>query len=379
MLFIADAVIQSGFSVVTHNICNELVNSCDLTVFGIRYNGRTRHPCKYYIYPGEYGGDMYGFNFVNKVISKENPDVVVIFNDLSVVIGYINMILSSDMKDTTLIPMFPVNMLPLNKDEVIKLSIGGVNHIIAYTDFSKNEILKINPNLEVTSIYHGVDRSIFKPNLTFRKLLRLEGYFIVGNIGSNTYRKRLDLFLEGFSLFARGKDDVRCLIHASGIDKAYDLKAIARDLGINNKVIFSFDTVLVNNMPNLYNLMDVSCLTSLGEGFALSLVESASCGAALLCSDIGNLRDIWGDNADYINIDRYEYVPNATGEKGAVISVDSLANGLDKLYKDREYLNSRRLAAFNASKDEKFLWETVSKKVFKVLCDVNSDRLSFIS
>ena len=381
VLWIGDAIVQSGFSVVTHSICNELADKCDLTVFGVRYNGRIRHKCNYYIYPGQTAGDMYSFDFAAQVALQENPDIIVVFNDDHIVNNYIDSLRSViDRFDTKarVVPFFPINVLPVNRDIMLFLSVKGVDSIMTYTNFSKRKIEEVNPNLSITAVCHGVDREIYFPLDNVKHQFGLKNDFIIGNINSNTYRKRLDLFLEGFAKFAKDKPDVKCLIHANNFDRAYDLSLLSGKLGITDKVILSSDSLTVDKMNVLYNLMDVNVNTSVGEGFGLSLVEGAACGVPILCAEHGNLRDIWGKNADYIKIERSEYIAG-TNCVGDIISTDDFAEKLGKFYEDRSYLAERKDNILEASKDSKFSWETVANKVFKVLSDTNKGRGSFVA
>lgn len=383
VLWVGDAVVQSGFSVVTHSICNQLATKCDLIVFGVRYDGRLRHKCNYHIYPGEQAGDMYSYDFAAQVVAQENPDVIVLFNDDHIVNKYVDAVREASARfridvKAKIVPLFPVNLVPLNKNIMLYFSVKEIEHVMTYTNFSKRKVEEINSNLVVSSIYHGVDRELYFPIPDAKQQLGVKNDFIVGNINSNTYRKRLDLFLEGFAKFAKGKSDVRCLVHANNPDMAYDLPTLARNFGIADKVILSDGRLTVDKLNALYNVMDVNTNTSLGEGFGLSLIEGAVCGVPILCSEHGNLKDIWGTHADYIEIERSEYVAGTTF-KGDVISTDDFADKLGRFYEDRSYLAERKENVLEAGKDSKFNWSTVANKVFKVVSAANKGRLGIVT
>lgn len=366
LLWIGDAVAQSGFSVVTHNICNELYKKCDLAVYGIRYEGVNKNPYPYHIYPAQTPGDMYNFNRVGNVVRNENPDVIIIFNDDHIIRRFLD---SIPLANAQIIPLFPVNLLPVDVPNMLAFSDPkfGITDVMTYTKFSKKRIQGVNPNIDVTAIYHGVNKNVFFPIKEAKKSLNLEGYFVAGNVNGNTYRKRLDLFLIGFAKFAKGKDDVRCLVHCGvSAKQGYNLAKIATDLGIGNKLILSQSKINLAEMNLLYNVMDVNVSTPIGEGFGLSLIEGAACGAPILCPKHGNLTDIWGDNAEFINIDRQEYVPG-TNYIADVISTDDLADKLNKFYTDKEFTKEKKMQAFKHSKNQKFNWKIVARKVFNVI------------
>lgn len=376
ILWIGDAIINSGFSIVTHNICNELCNKCELEVFGIRYNGRTKHGYPYFVYPGQQSGDIYSFSFVADIVNREKPDVVVIFNDDEVVGKYVSALSNCDVR---VVPLFPVNLLPLDKTSILAFSNPEYNipEVMTYTEFSKRKVLGINPNLNVTAIYHGVHENVFYPIPNAKKELGIKE-FIVGNINANTYRKRLDLFLRGFAKFAKGKRDVKCLLHVTNIDIAYDLRFMARDLEIDDKMILSEKSLDFDKMNTLYNLMDVNVNTAMGEGFGLSLIEGASCGVPVLCPDQGNMEDIWAKGAEFIKINREEYVAG-TRFIGEVIDIDDLAGKLNLLYEDKNLRERRGVEAYEHSRNDLFRWKIVATKVYNVLMKAVTRNISIIS
>jgi glycosyltransferase involved in cell wall biosynthesis len=364
--------------VVTHNICNRLYDKCDLSIFGIGYNGKIRNPFNYYVYPGITGNDIYSEVSACGLISQEKPDIVVVFNDLPVVMRYLKHIKTIPSNTLRVIPLFPINLLPLDKEQIISLTTLGVKQAMVYTEFSKETLMEINPNISYEAVYHGVDRKTFFPIAGAKEYLGLSDYFVVGNVNSNTYRKRFDLFLGGFAKFAKGKDNVRCLIHSFNKDISYDLLTIAEDLDITDKIIISSSQMTVDKMNLLYNALDVNVNTSIGEGFGLSLVEGAACGVPILCPEHGNLIDIWGNHADYIKFERSEYIAG-TLYKGDVISVDDMTDKLNTLYYDKEYLQQRKNNIYAYSGDSRFDWQKISDTVYKTLLKVNSGRFSIVS
>jgi glycosyltransferase involved in cell wall biosynthesis len=204
----------------------------------------------------------------------------------------------------------------------------------------------------------------------------LEKYFVVGNVGTNTARKRLDLFIEGFSKFAKNKDDVKCLIHTSD-DNAYNIESVIDDNNVAGKCIMSTSNLTVENMIYLYNMMDVNVNTSMGEGFCLPLLEGASCGVPVLCTASCNLMDVWSAGADFINVERSEWV-SGTGFKGDVIDVDDFSHKLNHLYEDKEYRLKLGKDAMIHSKNIKFSWDNITSIIYDDVNNINNDRISTI-
>lgn len=370
ILWVGDAVTKSGFSVVTHGICNGLQEKCDLTVFGIGYDGRIRSPSNYYIFPAV-GTDIYSYSGLASLISREEFDVVVLFNDLPVILEYARHIRA--VSKISMIAFFPVNTTPLNTKEVLELTTYDFSSVMVYTEFAKRQVESINPNIPVEVVYHGVNTEGYVRDEGCKSASGLGDYFVVGYVGTNSYRKRLDLLLEGFSKFAQSKDNVKCLLHVNDVDSIYPLGEVANYFGVSSKVMLSSGVVSNDKLRLYYSIMDVNVNTSLGEGFGLPLLEGAVCRVPILCPDDGNLTDIWPTGADFIKISKHEYIPG-THQIGAVIDTDDMADKLAVLYDNNEYLTTQGFDAYNRGSSELFNWGVVSNKVFNSIEKASKSR-----
>jgi glycosyltransferase involved in cell wall biosynthesis len=361
ILFVGDACILSGFSIVTHNICNILSKDNIVVVYGIGYDGMKRNPYPYYIYPAKNGGDLYSFSGLQAVIDEEEPDCLIVFNDDRIILKYLD---HTEYRGN-IIPFFPVNFTPINKD-VSRLNTIGIKSILSYTNYSTNEIGKLYSG-KVTPVYHGVDTEVFKKDINAKDKMNLSGSFVVGITGTNTYRKRFDLFIEAFSKFSMGKNDVLGIIHTAGNESCYDLNYLAEYYNISDKLLINHEDVDFYTLNVMYNAFDVHCSTTMGEGFALPLLESSVSGVPILCTDCGNLKDIWGDSVDYIKSTK-ECIPNSK-YFGDRIVLEDMVNKLEKLYRDREYRLHKSTLVKKNSQNEKFLWGTVTNKVLLTICE----------
>ncbi len=371
ILWVGDAVTKSGFSVVTHGICDELQRRCDLTVFGIGYDGKARNVSNYYVFPAAAGLDIYSYSGVVSLIGREEFDVVVLFNDLSVVLEYAQHIRA--VSKIPLIAFFPINTTPLNTKEVLELTSLDFFGVMVYTEFAKKQVEALNPNIPVEVVYHGVNTEVYNRDIGCKLASGLGDCFVVGYVGSNSYRKRLDLLLEGFSKFASGRDDVRCLLHVDYLNTVYPLSDMASYFGVSSKIILSAGVVPDARLRLYYSTMDVNVNTSLGEGFGLPLLEGAACRVPILCPDDGNLVDIWPIGADFIKIGRHEYIPG-TNQVGAVIDTDDMAEKLTVLYESNEYLTIQGNAAYTRGSSLLFNWGIISNKVFNTIEKASKSR-----
>lgn len=118
------------------------------------------------------------------------------------------------------------------------LAVRKAKRIITLTDQLKWEIKKMYGRDAVVS--RGcLDPEIlnYKPKKDIKKELGLEGKRIILNIGRLDPRKRIDVLIKAFSKLYEKYDDVYLLIGGTG-EEERNLKKLAKDLGIDDRVIF---------------------------------------------------------------------------------------------------------------------------------------------
>jgi glycosyltransferase involved in cell wall biosynthesis len=134
-------------------------------------------------------------------------------------------------------------------------------------------------------IPHAVDTAVFRPltveeRARARRALGLEACFAVGAVGANSYRKRFDLILAAFALFAAGRQEARLLIKT---DRAVSkegrslIEWIER-FRLEDRVRVLTAELSEAGMRDLYGALDVLVNLSEWEGFGLPVAEAMSCG-----------------------------------------------------------------------------------------------------
>ena len=138
-------------------------------------------------------------------------------------------------------------------------------------------------------IPHGVDTAWFRPpaaeeRARARRALGLGSSFAVGAVGANSYRKRFDLILASFALFAAGEPGARLLIKT---DRAVsrdgrDLRLLAEQNGIADRVQVLSQELSADGIRELYWALDLLLNLSEWEGFGLPVLEAMACGLPLV-------------------------------------------------------------------------------------------------
>jgi glycosyltransferase involved in cell wall biosynthesis len=171
--------------------------------------------------------------------------------------------------------------------------------------------------------------------------------------------------MEGFKIFAEGKNDVLLHMHCGVRDSHIDVPKLAIRLGIDNKIILSNLNSGVQQVPesvlnDIYNASDVGLNTSLGEGWGLTSVEHAITGAPQIVPEHSACAELFSDCGLVVPT-----ITNITFDNsmtiGKIITPEGLAGKMNQLYTDRalyEELSEKSLAKFS---DPKYSWKSIGE------------------
>lgn len=250
----------------------------------------------------------YGYDAVEEQIMKKNPDILVTLCDVGYQAGYINVIQKCRLAGWrgTWFAYTPLDNdgWALTWDEFFKepdvnVAMAGFGKRIMDAHKVKNSVL----------IPHGVDTTEFYPlpnRDEYRRIFKVDDKFVVGFVGRNQRRKMIDRVMEGFSHFAKGKDDVVLMLHTDKEPsrEGWSIPYLIHLFGIRGKCVLTkedlnvdlrqrIDTDLMNV---LYNLQDVFLYGTGGEGFGLPGIECQSAGTPLLMTDFSTAEDLCRDH-----------------------------------------------------------------------------------
>jgi len=397
---IGDGVKETGFSRVMHSIFRNLPkNKYEIHHLAINYNGDP-HNEDWFIYPARLGGDLYGLNRIENLVEQLKPDLIFCLNDLWVLKVYVEKVLKNYLGKIPIIFYTPIDAGPIQENWLE--GINGINRLCVYTKFAEMEVKKAlnaaiigdDGNLildkeipALTIIPHGVDTEVFfkfesvygkNGNIveTGRQRAKRELYpsrpdftkdsFIVLNANRNQPRKRIDITMKGFALFAENKPKtVKLYLHMGVEDAGWNVLHLAKRLGIDDKLIL---TTTNNSMPNvpdsrlnhIYNACDVGLNTSVGEGWGLVSFEHAATGAAQVVPNHSALTELWTGKAEML-----EPVMDVTNTgvltDGKLVTPESVAESLEKLYQDKKYLAEMSEKAYKNVKQDKYNWKQIAK------------------
>lgn len=114
----------------------------------------------------------------------------------------------------------------------------------------------------------------------YRKKFNLEGDFVICNVGRLVYSKNQEFLLYVFSKVVKEIKNAKLLLVGNGV-LLESLKELARELKIDDKVMFLGDR---NDINNILQATDLFCLPSRFEGLGISLIEAQTSGLKCLSS-----------------------------------------------------------------------------------------------
>lgn len=384
VLVVADSpTVPTGFGRVGGSIVKYLSpDEYDISWIGVNYYGDP-HKFPYRIYPAQLGGDVYGYNRISSIVKVEKPDIIFIINDAWIQNNYLQLLKRDFPKNMPMIVTYtPVDATEHDSSWYEHFDVVDVP--VAYTDFGYREIIKAAPALEnrLTVVPHGVDTEAFHKlgedkvaiKESFYQKKEFKDYFIVLSAHRNQPRKRLDITMRAFQIFAEGKDDVQLYLHCGVVDESLDILKLASRLKIDDKLIISGLSTGVMGLSDeqlnkIYNCCDVGLNTGLGEGWGLPNVEHAVTEAAQVVPAHSSLVELWHDVGLLVPA-KLPYTQDRIMTVGYLVQAEDVAEKLNKLYYDRTLLKVMSKKAYEKFSAPQYSWKNISQtwdKIFKSL------------
>lgn len=291
VLWCGDAVASTGFARCSHAVCDALHSAGhEVHLLGINYFGDP-HSHSYPVYPcvqpTDGGHDRFGVCRLPRLAKRLNPDVIVILQDPWNIPGYIDAL--NQYEVTTPV----VGWLAVDAKNQKSTDLKGLSSVVVWCDFAKTELRRAGYEGPLSIIPLGVDHSKFYPvdQAESRALVCPDslpsGAFIVGAVGRNQPRKRLDLTIQYFAEWIHsglpGTDNTYLYLHVAPTgETGFDIVSLAKYYGIESRTALLQPPAGVgytdDHMRAVYNSFDVYLSTSQGEGWGLPSLESMACG-----------------------------------------------------------------------------------------------------
>jgi len=367
-----------GLTRVLETVMRRLADRHEIHFLGIGYSGEVVRDRGLTIYPtNPKGGDVFAAFQAMKLIEEIRPTLVLVMHDIWMFEYYLR--LFGPYRDSLrIVACIPLDGRIANEGDAAPLA--QADRVVAYTHFARAELEGAFGRLggdfpAVEVIPHGLDRGRFYPlpepermqakRRVFGDAPDAGESFAVLNANRPDKRKRVDLTVRGFAMFAAGKPaNVRLCLHHPVVGDAIDpeLGRAIRECGLGERLSvnpFGREIVGDDELNLLYNACDVGINTAMGEGWGLVSVEHGAAGAAQIVPDHTACAELWRGRAELIPPVR-SYVPEFSPLEMGEVSPEGVAQALEALYRDPE--RRRELSRAATAHNPAHSWEAVARQ-----------------
>jgi glycosyltransferase involved in cell wall biosynthesis len=367
VLWVGDAVIESGFSKCTHNVLKHLLEQWEINVLGINYNGDPHHlpypvyPCTVPNHPHPFGIDR-----LAGMINALAPDVIFVQNDPWNIPKY--------FKPAGNCPI--VASMAVDGKNCRGNWINGLKMGIFWTDFALKEARNGGYSGPSRVIPLGVDREIFHPmpKIQCRHDMslpeRLDDAFIVGNVNRNQPRKRLDLSVQYFAEWVKEFDvrDAYLFLHLCPTgENEYDVKQLMEYYGLANRLIITQPDIGFGVHPTTlvktFSCFDTQINTGQGEGWGLTAMEGMACGVPQIAGDWSALGEWAKDAAHLVLCTTIAVTPNKINVIGGIPDKSMFIFALQEMYSKPELREKYIERGFELVGNPAYRWENIALEI----------------
>lgn len=206
--------------------------------------------------------------------------------------------------------------------------------LIAVCEKDKKRLCCSQKNKMITCIRNGVEIvETFKTSdeidiIKKRYELPLDKK-ILAIVGRLSPEKRIDIFLKFAYELLKIRNDVCFIVVGEGAEKS-KLISISRELGIEKFATF---IGFVENMEEIYSMIDLLLLTSDTEGTPRVVLECMAHKKSVIATDVGGLKEIIKNNESGILVKKGDYLTMAKEVNRLLEDVNCLALQREEAYK----------------------------------------------
>jgi glycosyltransferase involved in cell wall biosynthesis len=152
-------------------------------------------------------------------------------------------------------------------------------------------------------IPNGIDTERFRPDPGARAMVRSEWGIakddkLIGLVGRLDPMKDHSIFLEAAALLLKQRTDVRFICVGGGPDDyRRQLQAHSKRLGLDGCLQWVGSR---EDMPAVYNALDIAVNCSYGEGLSNVIGEAMACGVACVVTNVGDSAWVVGDEGEVV-------------------------------------------------------------------------------
>jgi D-inositol-3-phosphate glycosyltransferase len=373
-LFVGDGCVATGFARMNHAYIAGIQDTWDVSMIALNHHGDP-HSYPYDIYPPYnrlHGGDSpWGVARVPELIAKTRPDMMVLVNDPWNLPMYMKV-----AGNTPIIASVAVDGLNCRGNMM-----NGLRHAIFWTRFGEVQARLGGYTGPASIVPLGVDLSVYHPTEQAEARRRIglpaqlrDGAFIVGVVGRNQPRKRIDLAMIYFAEWIKstGNLDAYLFLHVGPTgDRGYDVEQLAQYLQISNRVIVSQPEIgqgmAEEHLKYVYGSFDAMLSTTQGEGWGLTHLEGMACGVPQILPRWSALGEWAVGAAHLVECSAVSCTPNNINVVGGIPDKDETVMALERVYSEYSYRTQLKDAGIALARLPQYRWESIGQQFAEIL------------
>jgi D-inositol-3-phosphate glycosyltransferase len=384
ILIVGQYVPSTGLTSVVQNLARRLNRDDSVSILGLAYKG----PAVWdgaNVYPDAFDFETGVWTGLKTLARTIKPDVVLLCNELSTQAGLLTHVARLALHAKVICYTAVEGAVV---DEEMMAILGAADCCVFFSEFAREQAARCIPRSKLRVIPHGVDIDTFRPQggpktcdsevdrrraarrTLFPERPELLDSFIVLNANRPWRRKRIDITVEGFAMFAKGKPPgVKLYLHharASEFERQ-STQELLELFRVEDRVILGGAAheeppLSMEQLNLLYNACDVGLNTAMGEGWGLVSFEHAATGAAQIVPGYGTCAEVWRGAAVPLESEGEDVFLFAGHYSMNTVSAEQVAAKLESLYVDAEYRREIATAGYRNATRPEYRWSNIAEQ-----------------
>lgn len=378
LLAVGEGLAPTGYARVMEGLLPELCGAFEVVLFAVNHRGAP-DPRPFTVRTNTLPGDVCGHEQLPGLLEEFTPKLVLLHRDSTFHYVHRRALAAYRLREARArVVVYSPADWP-EPPRAAPVSLVAADRLVLYTRAGQANMIGAfraaglqAPPMAI--IGHGVDSEAFAPlvpgdrDASRREARRrlfphepgIEHAFIALNANRNQRRKRVDLTLRGFALFAPGRPEARLYLHMGMRDMGCDVRRLAVELGIRDRLLTTTrddgpPAVDDERLNLIYNACDVGVNTAAAESWGLVSFEHAATGAPQIVPGTGASAELWEGHALLL--------PTARQPDGAsLVSPEDLAVALTRLHDDPRLRASLSARGYSLATAPRLRWATIARR-----------------
>ena len=335
----------------------------------------------------------FGFKQLPDVIRKEKPDIVMIYNDMSVVGRFLMEIEKSGIPRNFKVWVYCDQVYNIQLQPFIDMLNMKVERIFAFSSFWKQTLKDQGITRPVDILLHGFEADVYKPlprNEIRKKMGLPENAFMILNVNRNQPRKRYDLlimaFVELLVKYPTKPVFLMCICDKGDKGGWFLFDIYQRELKLRGVNVDQFGNRLMLSSQEMsfrdedinvfYNMADIGINSADGEGWGLCNFEQMGVGVPQVVPNVGGFKEFCNKNNSIVVDTKHRYylptVYSPVGGEANAVDPHDLCLGIEEYLLDSEKRKEHGEAARKTVMG--YTWERACEPLIRRLKQEKEDK-----